>query len=504
MSLFNTVLIRFLKRNLPRIDHFRKHPHEVQEKCLKTLLYQAKDTEWGRRYDYRTIHDIDAFRERVPVSDYNTLKSFITRIRQGEQNILWPTAIRWYARSSGTTSDKSKYIPVSEASLKECHYRGGKDMLALYFLNHPESRMFDGKGVAMTGSLRMTKTATTLLYDGDLSAIIVQNLPRWAEFVRLPGRHIALMEDWEVKIDKMAKRTVKRNITNLLGVPSWTLLFLKKILEKTGRSNILEVWPRMEVFFHGGVNFNPYREQFRQIIPSDRMTYFETYNASEGFFGIQDQKDSDELLLMLDYGIYYEFLPMSQVDHDHPKALTLSEVKKNVNYAMVISTNAGLWRYLIGDTIRFTSLAPYRIQISGRTKNFINAVGEEVIVDNVERALTMACQRCNASVNEYTGAPIYFNDNQNAAHEWLIEFNEPPADLEVFTGIFDTALQSLNSDYEAKRHQDMILRKPVIHEMPPGTFYKWLKKKGKLGGQNKVPRLSNDRAFVEEIMALAE
>ncbi len=504
MSLFNTVLIRFLKRNLPRIDYFRKHPHEVQEKCLKMLLDQAKDTEWGRHYDYRTIHDLDAFRERVPVSDYNTLKPFITRIRQGEQNILWPTAIRWYARSSGTTSDKSKYIPVSEASLKECHYRGGKDMLALYFLNHPESRMFDGKGVAMTGSLRMTKTATTLLYDGDLSAIIVQNLPRWAEFVRLPGRNIALMEDWEVKIDKMAKRTVNRNITNLLGVPSWTLLFLKKILAKTGKGNILEVWPRMEVFFHGGVNFNPYREQFRKIIPTDRMTYFETYNASEGFFGIQDQKESDELLLMLDYGIYYEFLPMSQVDRDHPKALTLSEVKKNVNYAMVISTNAGLWRYLIGDTIRFTSLDPYRIHISGRTKNFINAVGEEVIVDNVERALTMACQRCNASVNEYTGAPVYFNDNLNAAHEWLIEFNEPPADLEVFTDIFDAALQSLNSDYEAKRYQDMILRKPVIHEMPPGTFYKWLKKKGKLGGQNKVPRLSNDRGFVQEIMALAE
>jgi hypothetical protein len=504
MSLFNTALIRLLKRNIPEIEYFMRHPHEVQEKCLKTLLDKARDTEWGRQYDYRTISEVDAFRNRVPVSDYNKLKPSINRIRHGEKNILWRTEIRWFARSSGTTSDKSKYIPVSEESLKECHFKGGKDMLALYFLNHPESRMFDGKGVAMAGNLSMIKTSTTCYYDGDLSAIIIKNLPRWAEFVRQPGRNIALMEDWEVKIAKMAKRTVNRNITNLMGVPSWTLLFLKKILEKTGKSDILQLWPNMEVFFHGGVNFNPYREQFRKIIPSDRMTYFETYNASEGFFGIQDQKNADELLLMLDYGIYYEFLPMSQIDREHPKALTLAEVKKNINYAMVISTNAGLWRYLIGDTIRFTSLDPYRIQISGRTKNFINAVGEEVIVDNVERALTMACQKCNASVNEYTGAPIYFNDNHIAAHEWLIEFNEPPENIDIFSAIFDAALQTLNSDYEAKRYQDMILRKPLIREMPPGTFYKWLKKKGKLGGQNKVPRLSNDRTFVEEILSLSQ
>jgi hypothetical protein len=504
MSLLNSLLVGRLKHRVGEIEKVIKNPLNFQDICLRRLLDMAKNTEWGRQYSYDSISGQDVFRDRVPINDYNSLKPYIIRIQNGEKDVLWPSGTRWFAKSSGTTSDKSKYIPVTKESLTECHFKGGKDLLALYFHNHPESGMFNGKGVGMGGNIKMNRTDHGYYYEGDLSAIMMNHLPFWAESARAPHRSIALMADWEVKIDKMASDTIHRNITNLLGVPSWTLLFLKKVLEKTGKSFIHEVWPNLEVFFHGGVNFDPYREQFRKIIPPERMNYIETYNASEGFFGIQDLTDSGEMLLMLDYGIYYEFMPMSQIVTANPKTLTLSEVKKDVSYAMIISTNAGLWRYVIGDTIRFTSLNPFRIQISGRTKNFINAVGEEVIVDNAEKALTIACQKCDATISEYTAAPVYFSDNHNAAHEWLIEFTVPPADMKAFTDIFDHALMSLNSDYEAKRYQDLVLRKPVIRELPAGTFYNWLKKKGKLGGQNKVPRLSNDRIYVEEILAMIE
>ncbi|MCX6235129.1 MAG: GH3 auxin-responsive promoter family protein [Bacteroidetes bacterium] len=502
MQLINTVLTGILKRRIKSIDHFRDNPFDIQERCFKNLIDTAKNTEWGRQYGFGFISGIESFRERVPVNDYNSLKPYIFRIQNGEKDILWPGGTRWFAKSSGTTSDKSKYIPVSREALTECHFKGGKDLFALYFHNYPGSRMFDGKGIGMGGCLNRNNTDKGYYYDGDLSAVMMKNLPIWAELARTPGRNIALMKDWENKIEKMATVTTGQNITNLLGVPSWTLLFLKKVLEKTGKSSIHEVWPNLEVFFHGGVNFNPYREQFRKIIPSGKMNYIETYNASEGFFGIQDQLNSDEMLLMLDYGIFYEFMPHDQIDSSHPNLLTLADVRKEVDYALVISTNAGLWRYIIGDTIRFTSLNPFRIQISGRTKNFINAVGEEVIVDNAEKALTIACQKCPAAINEYTAAPIYFDDNHNASHEWLIEFATTPADMEAFTDAFDHALMALNSDYEAKRFQNMVLRRPVIRQVPEGTFYNWLKKKGKLGGQNKVPRLSNDRKFVEEILVM--
>jgi hypothetical protein len=502
MQLINTVLTGILKKRIKSIDHFRDNPFDIQERCFKYLIKTAKNTEWGRQYGYGSISGIESFRERVPVNDYNSLKPYIFRIQNGEKDILWPGGTRWFAKSSGTTSDKSKYIPVTRESLTECHFKGGKDLFALYFNNYPASRMFDGKGIGMGGCLNRNKTEKGYYYDGDLSAVMMKNLPIWAELARTPGRNIALMKDWENKIEKMATITTRQNITNLLGVPSWTLLFLKKVLEKTGKSSIHEVWPNLEVFFHGGVNFNPYREQFRKIIPSGKMNYIETYNASEGFIGIQDKLNSDEMLLMLDYGIFYEFMPHDQIDSSHPKLITLADVRKDVNYALVISTNAGLWRYIIGDTIRFTSLNPFKIQISGRTKNFINAVGEEVIVDNAEKALTIACQKCHAAINEYTAAPIYFDDNHNASHEWLIEFATTPADMQAFTDAFDHALMALNSDYEAKRFQNMVLRRPVIRQVPEGTFYNWLKKKGKLGGQNKVPRLSNDRKFVEEILVM--
>ncbi len=487
-----------------QIELFMKYPMEVQSEWFKKLIIAGKNTEWGKKYDYASINSVETFKERVPLNDYDSLKPYIERLRKGEQGLLWPSDIKLFAKSSGTTSDKSKFIPVSNESLEECHYKGGKDMLSIYCNNFPETSMFTGRGLAMGGSHRISEINNDLYYDGDLSAIIIQNLPLWAEFIRVPKRKLALLDEWETKIDKMAHATINRNVASLSGVPSWTLLLLKKVLEITKSENILEVWPKMEVFFHGGVNFSPYEEQFKRLIPSPDMYYMDLYNASEGFFGLQDKKTPGELLLMLDYGIYYEFLPVDEMDKENPGTRSLDEVDKDTNYALVISTNAGLWRYIIGDTIKFTSINPYRITITGRTKSFINAVGEEVIIDNAEKALSIANQKCNSVINEYTAGPVYFNGDDNAAHEWLIEFASAPVNLEYFTETLDNALKSLNSDYEAKRYKDMVLRKPIVRIMPANTFYNWLKQKGKLGGQNKVPRLANDRKNIEEILAIIE
>jgi hypothetical protein len=418
--------------------------------------------------------------------------------------VLWPTEIKWFAKSSGTTDNKSKFIPVSLESLEECHYKAGKDMLSLYCNNFPNTALFSGRGLAIGGSHKINEINNASFLEGDLSAIIIENLPFWAEFIRVPRKSTALMDNWEEKIEMMADETIPHNLTSLSGVPSWMLLLLRRVLEKTGKSDLSEVWPNLEVYFHGGVNFDPYREQFRHLIRSSSMNYMETYNASEGFFGIQDRSDSNELLLMMDYGIFYEFIPVSNLGSEHPRSMGLDEVDTETNYALVISTNGGLWRYLIGDTIRFTSLNPFRIQITGRTKNFINAVGEEVIVDNAEKAIATACKKCHAVVSEYTAAPLFSREENRVAHEWVIEFESAPADLEYFTETLDNALKSLNSDYEAKRFHDMILRPPIVHEVPPATFYNWLKMKGKLGGQNKVPRLSNNRIYIDEILKLAK
>lgn len=490
-----------MKKRLHQIELFIKYPHDVQDEWFNRLITSAKDTEWGLKYDYSSIKNPNQFRDRVPINDYESLEPYIEKIRRGKQNVLWNSEIKWFAKSSGTTNNKSKFIPVSIEALEDCHFKGGKDSLAIYFSNNPNSMLYEGKSLAIGGSHKLSEVNNESYY-GDLSAILIQNLPFWAEFIRTPNLSITLMDEWERKIEKIAKITSKRNVTNISGVPSWTLLLLKRILEITGTSNIEEVWPNLELFAHGGVNFNPYKEQFKKITPSS-MNYIETYTASEGFFGIQDQSNSDEMLLMLDYGIYYEFLPTDQIGNENPKTILLDQVELNKNYALIISTNAGLWRYLIGDTIRFTSLSPFRIQITGRTKNFINAFGEELIIENAENALATACEKSHAIITEYTAAPVYFNDNENAAHEWLIEFEKEPNNIEYFTDILDNSLKSLNSDYEAKRYHDMVLRKPIVKAMPKNTFYNWLKKRGKLGGQNKVPRLSNERDYVEEILMMS-
>ncbi len=502
MALLNSVLSWLMKKRIHQIDLFMKYPHDVQNECFKKLISSAKDTEWGKKYDFRSITSYEEFKNRVPVSEYDALKPYIDRVRAGEQNILWNSEIKWFAKSSGTTSDKSKFIPVSYESLEECHFKAGKDLLSIYCNNHPDSNIFEGKALAMGGSHSFREVNNELYYDGDLSAILIQNLPFWAEFLRTPQLSIALMDEWESKIDMMARATSVENVTNIAGVPSWTLLLMKHILMITGKDDISEVWPNLEVFFHGGVSFNPYRRQFRDLISSNNMNYMETYNASEGFFGIQDMTDSDSMLLMLDYGIFYEFAEIDADGSDTSNILPLDQVKTGVNYAVIISTNGGLWRYLIGDTITFTGLNPYRIKITGRTRHFINAFGEELIVDNAEKALVTASNRCEAIVAEYTGAPVYFIEGKNGAHEWLMEFEKQPANLEYFTEIFDNALKALNSDYEAKRYHNMILGLPIITAVPAGTFYNWLKLKGKLGGQNKVPRLFNSREYIDEIKAM--
>ncbi|MEI7980602.1 MAG: GH3 auxin-responsive promoter family protein [Bacteroidota bacterium] len=500
MAFINSLVSWLMKKRIHQIELFMRYPHEVQAEWLRKLLSISKNTEWGKRYDFKSIITPEQFRERIPVNDYESLKGSIERLRLGEQNILWPSEIKWFARSSGTTSDKSKFIPVSQEALEECHFKGGKDLLSIYCNNHQDTKLFDGKAIALGGSHQISEVNNELYYQGDLSAILIQNLPGWVEFLRTPNLSIALMDEWESKIEMMAAETIHHDVTNISGVPSWTLLLFKQVLEITGKRHLLEVWPNFELFIHGGVNFAPYREQFRKILPSEKVNYLETYNASEGFFGIQDRDKADDMLLMLDYGIYYEFIKVDQINCDNPRAYTLAEIELHTNYAMLISTNAGLWRYMIGDTIQFTSSSPYRIKISGRTKNFINAFGEELIIDNADKALAIACERCHAVLAEYTAGPVYLEGEQKGAHEWLIEFEKAPDDLAFFTSILDTALKSLNSDYEAKRYHGLLLEEPRVRIMPAHTFYRWMKCKGKLGGQHKVPRLSNDRKYIDEIL----
>src|SRR6201985_1268960 len=503
MPIFNSVFTWFMKKRIHQIELFMKYPNEVQEKWCEQLLSGAENTEWGKKYQYKNIENLAQFRERVPIQNYDTLKPYIERMLKGEQNVLWPTEIRWFAKSSGTTSDRSKFIPVSEESLEECHLKGGKDMLTLYFNERPDARIFTGKSLTLGGSNQVNQLHPDASF-GDLSAVIMKNLPLWAEFYRTPHLDIALIENFEEKIEKMAHATIDVNVTSISGVPTWNLLLFKRILEITGKKNLLEVWPNLELYYHGAVNFTPYREQFKKLIPKDDMHYLETYNASEGFFGIQDLEEHGDLLLMLDYGVFYEFLPLENLHDDQPQTLTLDEVELNKNYALIISTNAGLWRYMIGDTIRFTSLSPYRIQITGRTKHFINAFGEELIIDNAERALEEACKQTGAIIREYTAAPIYFRNDESGAHEWLIEFEKKPAEFDRFVDILDETLRRINSDYDAKRFKDMALRRPIVHKVPEGTFFNWMKEKGKLGGQHKVPRLANNREYVDAILKMVE
>jgi len=498
MPILSSVVRRVNARRLSQIEHFRKFPAETQERVLLEIIKTAGSTELGKKYDFPSIRSVQDFQSRVPVRNYEEYVPFIDRLIKGEKDITWPGEVRWFAKSSGTTSTKSKFIPVSRESLWECHYQAAKDILAIYAVNYPDTKIFSGKALTLGGSNKINQLNSKSIY-GDLSALLIWNAPFYAELVRTPSQKIALIEDFEEKLDLLTKATVGQNVTSFSGVPSWYLTLIKHVLAYTGKQNLLEIWPNLEVFFHGGISFTPYREIYRKLIPGDQMHYMETYNASEGFFGIQDIPYVPDMLLMLDYGIFYEFIPADDFAAGQARPVTLSEVQRGVNYALVISTSGGLWRYLIGDTIVFTSTFPFRFRISGRTKHYINAFGEEVIVDNADKALEAACLATDSIINEYTAGPVYMGESSKGSHEWIIEFEKAPADIEKFTDILDTTLKSINSDYEAKRHKDINLVRPLVRQVPPGTFNRWLKSLNKLGGQNKIPRLSNSREFIEEI-----
>lgn len=502
MGIINTVLKFFLEPRITEIRRFMENPHEVQHIVFKDLISRAEDTEWGRKYGYHKDLSIETFQERVPISTYEQLFPYIERMLKGEQNLLWPTKIEWFSKSSGTTNDRSKFIPVSYEALEETHNRCGKDMISLYISHFkPDTNVFEGKSLAIGGTHTPNPYNPTTRV-GDVSAIIVQNLPMWAEYSRAPSREIFMQPKWEDKIEGMLATCADENITSLSGVPTWMVVVLQKMLERTLKNHIKEVWPNLELFMHGAVSFAPYKEIFQRLCPD--ILYLELYNASEGFFGVQDRKNADDMLLMLDHGVFYEFIPMEEFGKEYPTALTLDKVEEGKNYALVISTNAGLWRYLIGDTIRFTSVKPYRFKITGRTKHFINAFGEELVVENADIAIAEACKQTHSVIRDYTAAPIFMQQGQQGGHEWLIEFEHAPASIEIFTQILDTTLRQINSDYDAKRYNDLALKKPVVHVLPAGTFYNWLKSKGKLGGQNKVPRLSNTREYAEQILGIVK
>jgi hypothetical protein len=488
-------------KRLNQIELFKKYPVETQNEVLFQLLARSSKTEWGLRYDYSSIASVKDYQNRVPLQTYEDIVPYVERLRQRECDLLWPGEVRWFAKSSGTTSSKSKFIPVTRESLEDCHYRGAKDILAIYTNNRPDTKIFSGKGLILGGSHRINNFSNDSIY-GDLSAILLENAPFWVDLIRTPNTKIALLEDFEEKLNQITRLTINENVTNISGVPSWYLVLIKQILAYTGKTDLSEVWPNLEVFFHGGINFAPYREQFRRFIKGDKMHYMETYNASEGFFGLQEDLSSKDMLLMLDLGVFYEFIPSDKVNSDNPPVYTIGEVGEGVNYAIVVSTNGGLWRYLIGDTITFTSLQPHKFIISGRTKHFINAFGEEVIIDNAEKALESACKATGALVSEYTAGPVFIGEKSKGSHEWIIEFEKEPENLVQFTLLLDDGLKAVNSDYEAKRYKDLNLVIPVVRSVPKGTFYKWLREKNKLGGQNKVPRLSNTREYIEDLYVI--
>ncbi|WP_370478773.1 GH3 auxin-responsive promoter family protein [Tamlana flava] len=500
IPIVNSIASWFLKKRFHQIELFLKYPNEVQNELLLHLIDTAKNTEFGKKYDFASIKNYKTFAERIPINNYDAWQDDIERSRKGENNVFWPTPIKWFAKSSGTTRSRSKFIPVSEESLEDCHYAASKDLLCMYLNNNENSQLFTGKSLRLGGSKELYKENGTIF--GDLSAILIDNMPFWAEFSSTPSNKVSLMSDWEHKMQAIVNETINEKVTSLAGVPSWMLVLLNNVLETTGKEHLLEVWPNLEVYFHGGVSFTPYVNQYKKILPKKDFKYYETYNASEGFFAIQDQNDSNELLLMLDYGIFYEFIPMNVYDTNDERAIPLSQVKLGQNYAMIITTNAGLWRYKIGDTIRFTSLNPYRIKISGRTKHHINVFGEELIIENAENALKKVCKRTKSEIVDFTAAPIFMQGKEKGAHEWLIEFKTPPKDIDYFNELFDNALKALNSDYEAKRYNNITLNKPKINIARKNLFYDWLKENNKLGGQHKIPRLSNSRNYMEELLRL--
>ncbi|MBF6608989.1 MAG: GH3 auxin-responsive promoter family protein [Flavobacterium sp.] len=500
LPIINSIASWVLKQRIHQIELFLKYPNEVQEELILNLIKSAESTQFGKQYQFSSVKSYQTFSERVPISTYEELEPLIEQTRRGEQNVIWPTNIKWFAKSSGTTNAKSKFIPVSGEALEDCHYKGSKDLLCMYLNNNPESGLFLGKSLRLGGSSQIYEDNNS--YFGDLSAILIENMPIWAEFSSTPSNKVSLMSQWETKLSAIVNETVNENVTSFAGVPSWMLVLLNKVLEDTGKSNIMEVWPNLEVYFHGGVSFDPYREQYQKLIPGEKFKYYEIYNASEGFFAIQDRNDSKDLLLMLDYGIFYEFIPMDSFGTPLQKVVRLAEVEIGKNYAVVITTNSGLWRYLIGDTVRFVSINPYRIRITGRTKHHINVFGEELMIENTDMALAKACSVTQTEVVDYTVAPVFMDGKEKGAHEWMIEFKKNPADMTIFQKVLDETLQTLNSDYEAKRHNNMTLNPLIINVARPKLFYDWLKMQDKLGGQHKIPRLSNQRDYLEQLLKL--
>ena len=481
------------------MELFMRYPHDVQNEVLQRLLTKAKTTAWGEQYGYANLQGPQDFAEKVPLNTYENLFPWIQRSMEGESSVLWPGEIRWFAKSSGTTNDRSKFIPVSESALQDCHFKGAKDLLSVYCNLRPDNALFEGKCLTIGGSQAINPLNSNS-YTGDLSALLMHNQPFWADFIRTPDLSVALMGDWEQKMDRIIEETIKENVTNMAGVPTWILLICRQILERTGKQNMLEIWPNMEVYFHGGVGFHPYRAQFQRLFPSEHTWYLETYNASEGFFGLALEPHRDEMLLMLDYGIYYEFIPLEEIDDPQPTVLRLDQVQTKRAYALVISTNSGLWRYQVGDTVTFTSTQPYTIRVLGRTRSFINAFGEELMAENAETAIGAASKACGAQVRDYTAAPLFLEQGHAGLHQWLIEFETAPDNLQRFVQILDENLRLCNSDYDAKRHKNLALLEPEVVVLPEGSFYRWLASRNKLGGQHKVPRLANHREIVEAIL----
>lgn len=502
MKLFSPAISRLARIRYWRIEHWIDNPLAAQREVLQDLTTHGQFTEIGRKYGLSNLFKVSDFKKAIPIHNYEDLKPYIERLMLGEQNLLWNTPVYWFAKSSGTTSDKSKFIPITEESLNDCHFQGSKDVLSTYYNLKPESDLLTGKGLLIGGSHQINQLNEEAQY-GDLSAVLFQNTPLWANWIRTPELSIALMDEWEAKIEAIAQQTIHDDVTSMSGVPTWTLVLIKRILEITGKQTLKEVWPNLELYLHGGVSFTPYKEQFKQLIGGD-ITFLNVYNASEGFFAAQNNPNDEGMLLYLNHGIFYEFMPIEEYGKTEPKTIGLADVELDKNYALVISTNGGLWRYLIGDTIAFTSLYPFKIKVTGRLKHYINAFGEEIIVDNTDKAIAIASEKCKVVVNDYTAAPIYFSENSNGAHEWLIEFEQAPNNIDEFAYELDCALKNINSDYEAKRHKDIALRMPVVHAVDKTVFANWLRSKGKLGGQHKVPRLSNERIYIDEIKTMIQ
>ncbi|QZT35803.1 GH3 auxin-responsive promoter family protein [Halosquirtibacter xylanolyticus] len=501
MAILQTLLSWFNSRRIEEIDQYTHHGEEIQKLCFNHLMDRAKHTIWGETYGYGSMNSHIQYKSRVPLQCYEDIKPYVERIIKGEENVLWSGKTRWFAKSSGTTQSKSKFIPITADSLEECHYRAAKDIQSIYFRSNPQNNVLGGKTLTLGGSHKVSSLNNNSSV-GDLSAVMIENLPFWTDLYRTPAREVTLTEAFDKKVAAIIEHSLDEDVTAFAGVPSWYLVLFHKILETTGANDLNEIWPNLELFVHGGISFSPYKEQYKKLIPSSNMHYLETYNASEGFFAIQDVLSRDDMLLMLDLGIFYEFIPMDQFNGTNSDTITLGDVEKDKNYAIVISTNGGLWRYIIGDTIKFTSTHPYRIKVTGRTSHFMNAFGEEIIIENALRALEIACRVTEADIKEFTAAPIYFTEDKQGSHQWAIEFNKQPKSLPLFKETLDKSLQEVNSDYEAKRFKNTTLNAPELLIIKNNSFFRWCKQKGKVGGQNKIPRLSNDRNFIEELILL--